>query len=204
MKHLNRSLPTNLKLLGQVACNNWRSLAQELLDSPTKQGEDVTWFYVTKYQDQKHFFDSTGHHELRPEGDCETLNNSQWLVITFLDSGWNNNTVLHPLILERFEKIVELLKSIPGLTSATVHCLGKGVDITTHNDGTDDRCYSTLVTISSPKQDLVLKVDNVDYVPNKTDTFSFNSFLPHSIKNDSDEDWIFFVLRIAKDQYAIN
>lgn len=204
MQQLKNSLPANLKMLGQEACANWRSFAEGLLNATPQTSEDITWFYVTKYQDQKHFFASNGHNEIRPQDECQTANMSQWLVLTLLDSGWNANTTVHPIVLDKFGGIIETLKQIPGLTSATIHFLGKGVDITTHNDGTDDRCHTTLVTIFSPVEDLTLIVDGIDNVPNQSDTFSFNSFLPHSIRNTGSDDWVYYVLRISKDQYVFN
>lgn len=188
--------------LAKVACSSWRALAGKLMASPVS-GE-VTWFYVLKEKDVKYFTASNGETEQRPEGECETKNGSQWLVLTLWDNGWSKDTQLHPLVQSRFGHVAELAKQVPGVTAATIHCLGKGVDITTHTDGTDDRCYTSLVTIHSPEEDITLFVDGKPYVPNKVDVFSFNSFLPHSVKNTTQDDWVYLVLRINKDQYVDN
>jgi len=198
MEQYKHILP-DIKTLGQIACANWRTFASTLtpIDSP-----DVTWFYVTKDNDQKNFTASNGHSEVRPYGECETVNGSQWLVLTLLDEGWDSSTRLHPLIAERFGNIIEVLKTIPGLSVATIHCLGKGVDITPHNDGTDDRNRTTLISIFEPDDDIRLYVNGNSYNPKGI--FSFNSFLPHAVKNTTNEDWVYFVLRIAKEQYVID
>ena len=139
------------------ACDNWRSLRDSLVQDTSP---DITWFSVSKQDDKKYFLPNNSTAELRPYGDCNSLNDSEWLVLTFFDSGWQADTQLNPLITDKFKQFIEDVKQLPGLICAMIHFVGHGVDIPPHTDGNDNDCYTALSTVACPPSDVYLTVES--------------------------------------------
>jgi hypothetical protein len=182
----------------KIACVDWRDLKNILLKLPHDNSPDVTWFSVSKINNNKYFSPNNGPSELRPEGECITIPGSDWLVITFFDNGWSPETTLNSIIAEKFSQFITDVKKLPGVVSATIHFLGHGVDIPTHTDGDNNHFYTVIGTIETPPTSIYLRVGEATMVPHTQSVFVFDSTIPHGVTNTSGGDWIYFVLRIEQ------
>lgn len=195
---LKQTYPSVANIVQAVPACDWRNL-RDSLEQDTSP--DVTWFSVTKQGDNKYFRPNNSTAELRPYGDCNSLPGSDWLVLTFFDSGWSSSTQLNPLVASKYSKFIEDIKQLPGLVCAMIHFIGHGVDIPLHTDGNNNDCYSALGTISKPPSDVWLTVGDEKYLAYNETVFAFDSTVLHGVTNTSGGDWVFVVLRIKQEYF---
>lgn len=180
------------------ACVNWRDLRDNLRQD---QSPDITWFSVIKNGSNKYFQPNNSTAELRPIDDCNSLPGSEWLVLTFFDSGWQECTTLNPIIADKFSNFIADIKQLPGLVCAMIHFIGHGIDIPLHTDGNNNDCYTALATIANPPSDVFLTVESENFIAYNQPVFAFDSTKLHSVTNNSGGDWVFVVLRIQQEYF---
>lgn len=193
-----QTYPSVESIVRTVPDCDWRALRDSLEQDASP---DITWFSVSKQGNDKYFRPNNATAELRPYGDCNSLSGSDWLVLTFFDSGWSKDTCLNPVVASKYSEFIKSIKQLPGLVCAMIHFVGHGVDIPLHTDGNKNDCYSVLGTVRKPPDDVWLTVGDKKYLAYDEPVFAFDSTVLHGVTNTSGGDWIFVVLRIQQEYF---
>ena len=117
------------------------------------------------------------------------------------------------IVKEKFSNTIEFIKNMPGVFSARGLAIGPKSIVPLHLDDMERKAfdlndwYSVLIGIEVPSDDpnlLAVEVDKCIYTHDNKKSIIFDTQIPHSAWNNTDEWWVILKLYIKKECFNEN
>lgn len=161
---------------------DWRSIRQRLSSAVKDNNEDM-WWYSRSSKDNKVY------HETNKEYLFEN--------VEYTAGSGHFNIQIKSDTIEEFKTLQNAVCGLPGLDYAVAFFIGPNSYVEDH---IDKEMYNVLINVCVPP-DAFLTVNNKQYYFNDNEIIMFDGDLTHSATNNSNKDWILFVLRINKKEF---
>ncbi len=184
---------------------NWHELKDYLITQPKddKSNDGPSWMLQqsNKITGLHSYEDSLSIKEVMSDEVQENL--GTWLCLTFLDKQWNKQTN-NPKVVDIFKKTINYINNLQEVVHVSVHFLSSKFFIIKHTDAVG--IYSMLITFNISKnnpENVILYMSNGDtYNFKDRKFFTFVPEIEHSAVNESDNDWVFMMIRINQTAFT--